>query len=103
MQQIETDARAAATIVAVSGGYPNEYEKGILIDGLDEAMENDVFLFQAGTKNNGENIVTNGGRVLCATALGNDLDEAINKSRDLVETIQFRGKYFRRDIGFEFL
>ncbi|MEO6070823.1 MAG: phosphoribosylamine--glycine ligase [Chitinophagaceae bacterium] len=103
MQQIETDARAAATIVAVSGGYPNEYEKGILIDGLDEAMENDVYLFQAGTKNNGENIVTNGGRVLCATALGNDLDEAINKSRDLVETIQFRGKYFRRDIGFEFL
>jgi phosphoribosylamine--glycine ligase len=99
---IEKDNRSATTIVAVSGGYPNEYEKGFEITGLGEVSE-DSFLFYAGAVLKEGKTVTSGGRVICATALGTDLDEAINKSRDLVEQLSFEGKYFRRDIGFEFL
>jgi phosphoribosylamine--glycine ligase len=99
---IEKDNRSATTIVAVSGGYPNDYEKGFEITGLGEVSE-DSFLFYAGAVLKEGKTVTSGGRVICATALGTDLDEAINKSRDLVEQLSFEGKYFRRDIGFEFL
>ncbi|HVG42000.1 MAG TPA: phosphoribosylamine--glycine ligase [Chitinophagaceae bacterium] len=100
--QMEINPHAAATIVAVSGGYPDDYKKGFKID-WPQLTEMDTYLFHMGTKKEGKDVVTNGGRVVCATALGNDLDEAINKSRDLIEAIDFEGKYFRRDIGFEFL
>lgn len=100
--QLETDPRCATTIVAVSGGYPNEYEKGFPVSGLDQ-VETDTFIFHMGTKEADGKIVTSGGRVLCATALDKDLDNAINKSRDAIEAVAFEGKYFRRDIGFEFL
>ena len=99
---IEKDSRYATTIVAVSGGYPNNYEKGFEISGLDIKMK-DAYIFHMGTKEVDGKVITNGGRVLCATALSNDLDEAINMSRDLIEEIQFEEKYFRRDIGFEFI
>ncbi len=99
---LDIDPRVATTIVAVSGGYPDHYEKGYEIEGWD-AVGNDEFLFHMGTKETDGKIVTNGGRVVCATALAADLDEAINKSRDLIEVINFEEKYFRRDIGFEFL
>jgi phosphoribosylamine--glycine ligase len=99
---IEKDERFATTIVAVSGGYPNDYKKGIEINGLDTVMK-DTLVFHSGTKEIDGKIVTNGGRVVCATGLDMQLDEAINKSRDLIEAIEFEGKYFRRDIGFEFL
>lgn len=102
MVSAEIDNRYATTIVAVSGGYPNDYKKGFEITGLEQG-DADSLLFHAGTKAVDGKILTNGGRVVCATALGNDLDEAINKSRDLVEQVQFEEKYFRRDIGFEFL
>ena len=102
MVAAEIDNRFATTIVAVSGGYPNDYKKGFEITGLEQG-DADSILFHAGTKAVDGKIITNGGRVVCATALGNDLDEAINKSRDLVEQVQFEEKYFRRDIGFEFL
>ncbi|HEX2607846.1 MAG TPA: phosphoribosylamine--glycine ligase [Flavisolibacter sp.] len=98
---IDTDPRFATTIVAVSGGYPNEHEKGFPISGLDTRLP-DTILFQSGTRASGDTIVTNGGRVFCATALGADLEEAIAGSRELVEVVDFEGKYFRRDIGFEF-
>lgn len=101
-KRIEKDERFATTIVAVSGGYPNEYKKGLEIKGLDTFIK-DTMIFHSGTKENNGKIVTNGGRVVCATALDAQLDEAINKSRDLVEAIEFEGRYFRRDIGFEFL
>jgi phosphoribosylamine--glycine ligase len=101
-KNIEVDERFAATIVAVSGGYPNDYEKGFKISGLDTIMEN-AHLFHMGTKEENNQVVTNGGRVLCATVLGQTLEEAINGSRDLVEALEFEGMYFRRDIGFEFL
>ncbi len=100
--RIETDERFATTIVAVSGGYPDAYKKGFEITGLDTSIK-DTFLFHSGTKEANGKIVTNGGRIICATALDTQLDEAINKSRELVEAIQFERKYFRRDIGFEFL
>lgn len=99
---IEKDPRFATTIVAVSGGYPEDYQKGFEISDLNTSVE-DTFLFHMGTKETDGKIVTNGGRVICATALDKDLDNAINKSRDLIEEMQFEEKYFRRDIGFEFL
>ena len=100
--KIETDSRYATTIVAVSGGYPSDYEKGFEITGLDINTK-DTYVFHMGTKEADGKVMTNGGRVLCATALSGDLDDAINMSRDVIEEIQFEEKYFRRDIGFEFL
>jgi len=100
--QLEKDSRFATTIVAVSGGYPDDYKKGLEITGL-QTTEADTFIYHMGTKEADGKIVTNGGRVLCATALDEDLDNAINKSRDIIEELQFDEKYFRRDIGFEFL
>ena len=106
---LEVDDRCATTIVAVSGGYPNDYQKGFEIKGINNEikginnMGDDEYIFHMGTKEVDGKTVTAGGRVLCATALAADLDEAINKSRDLIEAIEFEEKYFRRDIGFEFL
>jgi phosphoribosylamine---glycine ligase len=100
--QVEKDERFATTIVAVSGGYPNEYQKGYEIIGLDEEVENTI-LFHAGTKTEGEQIVTSGGRVLCATALAPTLQEAITKSKERLRNIYFEDVYYRRDIGFEFV
>lgn len=99
---LDVDERYATTIVAVSGGYPNDYEKGFAIEGLNNAGA-DEYIFHMGTKEVNGKIVTNGGRVVCATALDANLDDTINKSRDLIEAIRFEEKYFRRDIGFEFL
>jgi phosphoribosylamine--glycine ligase len=96
------DERFATTIVAVSGGYPEEYQKGFIIEGLNTIIS-DTILFHSGTKEVDGTIVTNGGRVLCATALATELEEAINKSRELIEAIEYTDKYYRRDIGFEFL
>jgi phosphoribosylamine--glycine ligase len=98
---IETDNRFATTIVAVSGGYPEEFKKGFEIKGLENSVEEGI-LFHAGTKASDGKIVTNGGRVLCATALGANLEEAIGKSRKMMEAIEFEGMYYRRDIGYEF-
>jgi phosphoribosylamine--glycine ligase len=99
---LKTDNRYATTIVAVSGGYPNHYEKGFQIRGLDTQVK-DTLLFHSGTKSHDGKVVTNGGRVICATALDKDLDGALKKSKQLVESIVFEGKYFRRDIGHEFI
>lgn len=96
------DERFATTIVAVSGGYPEDYQKGFIIEGLNTIIS-DTILFHSGTKEVDGTIVTNGGRVLCATALASELEEAINKSRELIEAIEYTDKYYRRDIGFEFL
>lgn len=101
---LEKDDRFAATIMVASGGYPGEYQKGISINGLSENnKDSNVLVFHAGTKQHGNDIVTNGGRVVCATALASQLDEAINQSREAIEEIKFEGKYFRRDIGYEFV
>jgi phosphoribosylamine---glycine ligase len=99
--QLEIDSRSATTIVAVSGGYPNEYKSGFPISGLNLGEE-DTMIFYAGAKKENNKVVTAGGRVICATALADELAEALDKSKELVEAINFEGKYFRKDIGFEF-
>ncbi|MGZ3938405.1 MAG: phosphoribosylamine--glycine ligase [Flavisolibacter sp.] len=100
--KVEMDSRSASTIVAVSGGYPNDYKSGFPISGLNLA-EDDSMIFYAGAKKEGKKVVTNGGRVVCATALGENLADALEKSKELVEAINFEGNYYRKDIGFEFV
>jgi phosphoribosylamine---glycine ligase len=90
---------ACATVVMVSGGYPGDYEKGKAISGL-ELVKNSV-IFHAGTAKKDGQIVTNGGRVLAITSIGNTLPDALAASRANAEKIQFEGKYFRNDIGFD--
>ncbi len=100
---IETDSRAAAAVVAVSGGYPGDFKKEIPIQGLnDEVLENS-YIFQSGTKQHGDDIVTNGGRVLVVTSFGDTISEAAELSNYMLEQLYFDGIYFRSDIGFEFL
>lgn len=100
--KIETDERAVATVVAVSGGYPGDYEKGKAIAGLDvPALENTI-VFHSGTKNEGDEIVTNGGRVLAVTSFGENITEAVEQSNYMLEQLNFEGMYYRTDIGFEF-
>lgn len=97
--ELETDERAAATIMAVSGGYPEDYEKGKTISGLYTITESVVF--HAGTKVQDGDIVTNGGRVIAVTSYGNDFKEAIKKSYQNIEKLHFDKIYFRKDIGFD--
>lgn len=99
---VETDGRKAVTVVAVSGGYPGEYEKGQVIEGLDLLDEEDTFVFHAGTKQDGEAIVTSGGRVLAVTSFADTTKKAADKSKAILQVISFDGMYFRSDIGYEF-
>jgi phosphoribosylamine--glycine ligase len=110
-EKIDIDQRCAATIVAVSGGYPGEYEKGKSIDfGYLEnpesiktiKAEGGIMVFHAGTKKSGEEIVTNGGRVLAVSALSDTIAEAIELSKNILGQIYFDGMYYRNDIGYEF-
>jgi phosphoribosylamine--glycine ligase len=100
--ELRVDKRATATIVAVSRGYPTGYEKGYEITGLYGKYGKQSMIFQAGTKEEGDTIVTNGGRVLCATSFGNDIEDAVNTSLDVLDNIYFDGMYYRTDIGYEF-
>jgi phosphoribosylamine---glycine ligase len=99
-KQIEIDERAAATVIVASGGYPEDYEKGKEITGLDAVA--DSIVFHAGTKQDGDKVVSNGGRVLAVTSFGKDIHEAVAKSNAAIEKIDFEGMYYRRDIGYEF-
>jgi phosphoribosylamine--glycine ligase len=100
-QTIEEDSRFATTIVAVSGGYPGDFQKGFEISGLENYFS-DGIVFHAGTKAVDEKILTNGGRVLCATALDESLQGALAKSKKQLEQIRFENMYYRKDIGYEF-
>ena len=91
----------AATVMLVSGGYPESYEKGKEINGFDE-VEGSI-LFHSGTITKDNKIVTNGGRVMAVTSFGQDIDKAVNKSLQNAEKIDFKGKYYRKDIGFDLL
>jgi phosphoribosylamine--glycine ligase len=101
--EIQTDDRTACTIVAVSGGYPGSFEKGWPITGLDQPLGDDTLIFHAGTRAEKDAILTNGGRVLCVTSFAETVYEAVDKSRDVLEKIDYDGIYYRRDIGYEFL
>lgn len=91
----------SATVMMVSKGYPGDYEKGKVMSGFNQVKGS--MLFHAGTAlNNEEEIVTNGGRVLAVTSFGNSLNEAVQQSLVNAEKIQYEGKYFRKDIGYEF-
>lgn len=97
---IEIDKRAAATVIVASGGYPEDYEKGKEITGLEDA--GDAIVFHAGTKADGDKIVTNGGRVLAVTSYGKTIQDAVAASNKAIGNIYFPGKYYRKDIGYEF-
>jgi len=94
------DDRACVCVVCAAGGYPGDYEKGKEIFGLDKAaLMKDSVVFHAGTKKSGDKILTNGGRVLGVTGLGNSIKEAILHTYQAVEKINFEGMHFRKDIG----
>ena len=98
---LEIDERSATTIMVVSGGYPEDYEKGFEITGL-ENIEGSI-AFHAGTTLENEKVVTNGGRVIAVTSFGNDFQEAIKKSYQNIDKLHFDKMYFRKDIGFDLL
>ena len=111
-QKIVIDKNNAATIVAVSGGYPDNYEKGLPIDfgylenpeaikHIDE--DGGVMVFHAGTKQVNDEVVTDGGRVLAVSAIAGTLGDAIELSKSILEEIYFDGIYYRGDIGYEFV
>ncbi len=97
--KIEEDERAVATVVLTSGGYPGNYEKGKVISNLEKAQGSIVF--HAGTKTNGDKILTNGGRVVAITSFGDTFQDALKISNKNAEVIGFEGKSWRKDIGFD--
>ncbi|GAC16356.1 phosphoribosylamine--glycine ligase [Aliiglaciecola lipolytica] len=97
---IEFDSRAAVGVVLAAGGYPGSYNKGDEIKGLDEAAQIYGKVFHAGTKLLDGKITTNGGRVLCATALGNSVTDAQNNAYNLVQKINWNGMFYRDDIAY---
>ena len=96
---LEIDERSATTIMVVSGGYPEDYGKGFEISGL-EKIE-DSIVFHAGTKLENGKVVTNGGRVIAITSFGESFQEAIKKSYQNIDKLNFDKMYFRKDIGFD--
>lgn len=102
--KLEFDSRVALGVVLASSGYPGSYDMGINIPNLKELPNyKDYKIFHAGTKLNNGNIVTNGGRVLCVTALGNSYADAQNKAYRLVKKLAWPGAYYRTDIGYKAL
>lgn len=98
---LEIDERSANTIMVVSGGYPEEYDKGFEISGLEKIQ--DSIAFHAGTKLENNKVVTNGGRVIAITSFGDNFQEAIKKSYQNIEKLHFDKMYYRKDIGFDLL
>ncbi len=99
--KLETDPRVAATVMAVSGGYPGSYKKGFAIGGLDRNTPESL-VFHAGAETRNEEVVTSGGRVLCVTSFGNSVEDAVKRSNKTMQGIAFEGMYYRKDIGWEF-
>jgi phosphoribosylamine--glycine ligase len=99
--QLEIDERSATTVMVVSGGYPEEYEKGKEIFGLENVQ--DSIVFHAGTKTENGKIMSNGGRVLAVTSYGANFQEAVKKSYENIEKLHFDTMYYRKDIGFDLL
>lgn len=97
---IEHDTRAAGTVMLVAGGYPGDYKKGDVMTGFEKVT--DSMLLHAGTTVKDGNVVTNGGRVLAITSIGANIKEALAVSFKNAELIEYSGKYYRKDIGWEF-
>ena len=100
-RDVQIDPRTASTVMMVSGGYPEDYEKGKVIKGL-HAIE-DSIVFHAGTKDDSGLIKTNGGRVLAVTSYGKDIETALKISYESAHKIQFENRYFRKDLGFDLI
>lgn len=100
-RDVQFDERSASTVMMVSGGYPDAYEKGKKISGLNDVTES--IIFHAGTVNDGPVVLSNGGRVLTATSYGKDLNSALKRSYASLEKVSFDKAYFRKDIGFDVL
>ena len=98
--EIEWDPRASLGVVMASNGYPESYRKGDPITGLDNILGENSKVFHAGTTLDEKNIVTNGGRVLCAVALGKNVTEAAANAYDITEKIDWEGAFYRHDIGY---
>jgi len=98
-QDFYVDEDVATTVMLVSGGYPESYKKGKVIEGL-ENVENSI-VFHAGTRQEVDKVLTNGGRVMAITSFGRTIEDALGKSFDNAEKVQFDGKYYRKDIGFD--
>jgi phosphoribosylamine--glycine ligase len=98
-KKIEFTKKSASTVMLVSGGYPEAYEKGKEIKGI--GLVKNSLIFQAGTTNKNHKIVTNGGRVLAVTSYGDDFKDALKKSYQSIEKISFEKMNFRKDIGFD--
>ncbi len=96
---LEIDDRFATTVMLVSGGYPGDYEKGKVISGLEDIT--DSVVFHAGTKEDQGEVVTNGGRVMAISSYGLTKEEALNTSYKNAEKVNYQGKYYRKDIGFD--
>ena len=96
---LSIDPRSATTVMIVSGGYPEEYEKGKVISGLQQ--EGESIIFHAGTREKDGEVLTAGGRVLAITSLANDFKEALKKSYRRIEKISFENMYCRKDIGMD--
>jgi len=99
-QSADWDPRPAVGVVLASGGYPDAYAKGDVISGLHTNTAADRKVFHAGTTLRGSDVVTNGGRVLCATALGATVTEAQRAAYELIDTLHWNNVYFRRDIAY---
>ncbi|PKB16760.1 phosphoribosylamine--glycine ligase [Flavobacterium sp. 5] len=98
---LEVDERSATTVMIVSGGYPEDFEKGKVITGLDSVT--DSIVFHAGTKLDNGNVVSNGGRVMAITSYGDNFQEALDKSYQNVNKLHFDKMNFRKDIGFDLI
>ena len=96
---LSIDPRSATTVMIVSGGYPEEYEKGKVISGLQQ--ESESIIFHAGTREKDGEVLTAGGRVLAITSLADDFKEALKKSYSRIEKISFENMYYRKDIGMD--
>ena len=99
---IKTNPQTAVTVVAVSGGYPANYQIGMPINGLEDAAIEGSVIFHSGTIQSGDEVLTNGGRVLAVTSYGDNIVDAVGQSMYVLENIYFNGISFRDDIGYEF-
>jgi phosphoribosylamine--glycine ligase len=99
--QLKISSATAATVMLVSDGYPEAYEKGKTITGLEHISEDEAIVFHAGTKSVGDEVHTNGGRVIAVTAMGKDFKEALQKSYSQIKKVCFENINFRKDIGFD--